>query len=129
MLPGKWLQRNSSTGIDNYTTVQVSPTIRYTFLLSICQVIYTTWSELCKSHLCRAFLVQSHATFSFWDLHARLDCSQRTTPLLRASDPMRKTRNFGVAYCDFFWYTLNRQPEGCLLSNTRASCFTGEEIQ
>ncbi len=33
---------------------------------------------------------------------------------LRASDPMCKTRNFGVAYCDFFWYTLYRQPESCL---------------
>lgn len=38
-------------------------------------------------------------------------------PLLlfaRASDPMCKTRNFGVAYCDFFWYTLYRQSESCL---------------
>ena len=38
-------------------------------------------------------------------------------PLLlfaRASDPMRITRNFGVAYCGFFWYTLYRQLSGCL---------------
>jgi hypothetical protein len=32
--------------------------------------------------------------------------------------------NFVVAFCDFFWYTHNRQPDSCLYKKTYAFCVT-----